>query len=140
MRTGFPILHHTCSFSPATVRSFDHAMREEAEVELNVWPCEMYYQHVISPFRRDKDKGAYLSAKKIEVGAPATIRARGKPRHSGRSQFLPLSGRIRVNASPRLKTRPKLSAGGPSRGAVRSATNSLVRHMRSSEHFGVCLP
>jgi hypothetical protein len=41
-------------------------MREEAEVELDVWPCEMY-QHVISPFRRDKDKSAYLSAKKIEM-------------------------------------------------------------------------
>jgi hypothetical protein len=36
-------------------------MREDAEVELNVWPCEMY-QHVISPFRHDKDEGLDASA------------------------------------------------------------------------------
>jgi hypothetical protein len=38
-------------------RSSDHALKEGAEIELNVWPCETY-QHVISPFRRDEDWSA----------------------------------------------------------------------------------
>ena len=51
-------------------RSSDHAMREDAEVELNVWPCEMY-QHVISPFRHDKDE-PHASAKEKCNGCMAT--------------------------------------------------------------------